>query len=268
MEIKFYINEQTYIADEIYINSATATQFTNYKRNSTSKAPRNIFSWQIMIKKQNIRKLDGKRYNQRTLINNISLYDYISWIAESNDSEPYQKVKTMNILSKQYALYYMSKNKHDYISSDSDFVLTDDPRISQKYVWVWFVSKKWKQATEETWPQVVVYDNFLPILPYFSCSAWFTRWASRFWRNDTPYLVSKLDPWWYCSDNKWNFAWHGVWLAGNWAATMAKKWYDYRQILQYYYDNITIQNLNTKQPIHIDISPKPKSTKIINLENK
>ena len=245
-KINIYNNEQIYKADKIIITPKTLTQFTNYQRNSRVKFPRNIFSWQIIIEKQNIRKLDGKWYEQRSVINKLPLYDYILWIAESNDNEPSEKMKMMTILTKQYALYYIDKkNEHAYISSGSNFALTDDPRISQKYIWAWFVSKKRWQAVNETRNQVIMYDDHLPILPYFSCSAWFTRWAEKFWRNDTPYLVGKLDPWWYCDDGKWNFAWHGVWVSGKWAATMAKKWYSYKQILQYYYDNIKITDLTS-----------------------
>ncbi|HBB03823.1 TPA: hypothetical protein DCZ39_02895 [Patescibacteria group bacterium] len=41
---------------------------------------------------------------------------------------------------------------------------------------------------------VIMYNGYVPILPYFSCSAGFTRSAKekRGW-NDTPYLQSKLD---------------------------------------------------------------------------
>ena len=122
-KINIYYNEQTYKADNIVINPNTTTQFTNYNRNSSSKTPRNIFSWQIIVKKQDIRKLDGNWYNAWTIINSLPLHDYIWWIAESNDNEPYEKVKMMTILTKQYALYYMNhKNEHLYISDRKSVV--------------------------------------------------------------------------------------------------------------------------------------------------
>lgn len=246
-KINIYANEQIYAVDQLYISprySSGTIQFKNYKRNSAAKLPWNIFSWSIIIKNQNIRKLDGKWYNMQTVINKLPLRDYLAGIAESNDNEPYEKVKAMTILSKQYALYYMNRNNtHLYISTWSDFIITDDARISQKYVWAWFTSKKRFQAISETWNQAITYNNRLPILPYFSCSAGITRWADRLWRNDTPYLVAKLDPRWYCDDGKWNFAWHGVGLSGKWAKAMADKWYSYRQILEYYYDGAKITNL-------------------------
>jgi peptidoglycan hydrolase-like amidase len=85
-----------------------------------------------------------------------------------------------------------------------------------------------------------MYDNYLPILPYFNCSAWFTLSAEeKRWWNDTPYLKSVYDFKW-CKD----FAWHWVWLAWKWAERFAQQWITYDQILKYYYDGIEIVNIN------------------------
>jgi peptidoglycan hydrolase-like amidase len=57
---------------------------------------------------------------------------------------------------------------------------------------------------------VILYDDYVPILPYFSCSAGFTWSAKEKWGwNDTPYLQSKLD-FAACFD----FSGHGVGLSG------------------------------------------------------
>ena len=84
-----------------------------------------------------------------------------------------------------------------------------------------------------------MYDWYLPILPYFSCSAWFTLSAKeKRWRSDTPYLQSTFD-FDTCSD----FLWHWVWLAWKWAERLAKKWLDYEWILKYYYNGIEVKEL-------------------------
>jgi peptidoglycan hydrolase-like amidase len=85
-----------------------------------------------------------------------------------------------------------------------------------------------------------MYNNYLPILPYFSCSAWFTLSAEeKWWWNDTPWLKSVYD-FGKCND----FIWHWVWLAWNWAERLAKQWVTYDKILKYYYNDISIQNIN------------------------
>ena len=99
---------------------------------------------------------------------------------------------------------------------------------------------KWYQALNATKNEIIMYDNFLPILPYFSCSAWFTlSGKEKWWWNDTPYLKSTYD-----FDTCSSFAWHWVWLAWRWAEWLAKQWLTYDQILKYYYDGIEIKKLN------------------------
>ncbi len=85
----------------------------------------------------------------------------------------------------------------------------------------WYINmKKWYIALTKTENKIVMYDNIVPILPYFSCSAWFTftAYEKRWWK-DTPYLQSRFDLW-ICSDKK--FSWHWVWLSWLWAERRAK----------------------------------------------
>jgi peptidoglycan hydrolase-like amidase len=85
-----------------------------------------------------------------------------------------------------------------------------------------------------------MYNNYLPILPYFNCSPGFTLSATeKRWWNDTPYLKSVYD-FSTCND----FIWHWVWLAWKWAERLAQQWITYDQILKYYYDGIEIKNIN------------------------
>ena len=145
----------------------------------------------------------------------------------------------MAMISKNYALFYMNKeNTHPSISQDANYTAIDDPDFFQKYVWAGLEKtlKKWYQALNATKDQIVMYDNYLPILPYFNCSPWFTLSAEekRGWI-DTPYLKSIYD-FDVCDD----FAWHWVGLAGKWAEWLAKQWMTYNQILEYYYDGIKI----------------------------
>jgi peptidoglycan hydrolase-like amidase len=103
----------------------------------------------------------------------------------------------------------------------------------QKYVWAWRekTSKMSANILSSIQKKVIMYADYVPILPYFSCSAWFT-WSAKekWWWIDTPYLVSKLD-FAACFD----FNGHWVWLSWKWAQYLAERWWTMERILQYYY---------------------------------
>jgi peptidoglycan hydrolase-like amidase len=136
------------------------------------------------------------------------------------------------------------QNVHPNIPTQATYNAVDNPNIFQKYVWAWLeqtLNKRYK-ALKSTENKIVMYDGYIPILPYFSCSAWFTYSASeKRWRTDTPYLQNKYDIW-ICSNNK--FSWHGVWLSGLGAERRASTFgRSYSDILQYYYPWIEIVNI-------------------------
>jgi peptidoglycan hydrolase-like amidase len=135
-------------------------------------------------------------------------------------------------------------NQHPNIPAQASYNAVDDSDIFQKYVWAWLEKtlKKWNTALSKTENKLIMYNWYVPVLPYFSCSAWFTFTAyEKRWRNDTPYLQSRFDLW-ICSDKK--FSWHWVWLSWLWAERRAKNfWRSYTDILKYYYPWIEIVNL-------------------------
>jgi peptidoglycan hydrolase-like amidase len=143
----------------------------------------------------------------------------------------------MALIIKNYTLFYL-KNQHPNIPSWADYQAIDDARIFQKYVWAWFekTSKSWLKALKATENEIILYNWYIPILPYFNCSPWFTFSAKeKFWWLDTPWLQSKLD-FYKCK----TFKWHWVWLSWKWAEILAKKWLNYKQILKRYFDGIKI----------------------------
>ncbi|HCY20678.1 TPA: hypothetical protein DIC40_02270 [Patescibacteria group bacterium] len=131
------------------------------------------------------------------MVNTLSFHKYLKGIVETNDSEDAEKIKTMNLISKGYALFYKnSKNKHPSIPDGAKYTAIDSPEMFQKYVGAG-VEKTLKTVpalVDEQKTEVIFYDNYLPILPYFNCSPGFTRSAKdkRGW-SDTPYLVSRID---------------------------------------------------------------------------
>ena len=218
-------------------------EISNYKRKSYVWIPWNTFKWKLSFEKWIYPLKNWEQKSDFIVINTLPFSEYMKWIVETNDTETLEKNKVMAMISKNYALFYLNKeNIHPSISQNANYSAIDDPDFFQKYVWAGLektLTKRYK-ALEATKNQIVIYNGYLPILPYFNCSAWFTLSAKeKWWWTDTPYLQSTLD-----FDSCDNFAWHGVWLSGKWAEWLAKKWLSYKDILEYYYTWIEISNID------------------------
>lgn len=216
------------------------TFITNYARKSYAGIAWNNFYGTLTISQQPVKLLDQDNIKtQYTLTNTLPFDLYLRGIIESNDTEPTEKIKTMALLSKNYILFYLDPaHRHPSIPTTASYNAVDDARIFQKYAGAWVDNTltKWKEALAATKNQVVTYNGNLAFLPYFSCSAGFTRSASeKYGRQDTPYLISVYDPS-PCTD----FNGHGVGLAGNGATYMANNKSSYKDIINYFYPGTTI----------------------------
>ena len=235
-------SDRSLSANKVSIKSANhnwVIEVSNYGRKSYAWIPRNTFKWSLIFEKWVYPLANGDKKSDFIVINTLPFSEYMRGIVETNDTETLEKNKVMAIISKNYALFYLNwKNIHPSIPESADYTAIDDPNFFQKYVWAGLEKtlKKRYQALEATKNQIVMYNGYLPILPYFNCSPGFTLSAEeKRWWNDTPYLKSIYD-FDACDD----FAWHWVWLAGKWAERLAKQWMTYDQILKYYYDGIEI----------------------------
>ena len=233
-------------ANKVSVKSSVngwSVKVSNYNRKSYIWIPWNSFKWSLIFEKWTYPLKNGEQKSDFIVINTLPFWDYMKWIVETNDTESLEKNKVMAMISKNYALFYMNKNNtHPSISPDADYTAIDDPDFFQKYVWAWLEKTltKWYQALNETKNQIIMYNGYLPILPYFNCSAGFTLSAEeKRWWNDTPYLKSVYD-FVACDD----FVWHWVGLAWRWAERFAQQWLTYDQILKYYYDGIEIKDIN------------------------
>ena len=239
------LNGKKYLEPNIRIQTKSneIIEIKNYSRVSYYKIPRNTFYGSLSFEKGQIKNLKtGKFDTQYTVVNTLPFHQYLKWIVETNDSENNEKIKAMNLISKWYALFYMNKkNKHPSIPDWAKYTAIDSPDMFQKYVGAW-LEKTLKTVpilVDQQKNELILYDNYLPILPYFNCSAWFTRSAKdKRWWSDTPYLVSRVDIE-KCSD----FNGHGVGLSGKWAQFFAQNWWTYKDILNYYYPWIQIINI-------------------------
>ena len=218
-------------------------KISNYNRKSYLWIPWNSFKGSLNFEKWTYPLKNGEQKSDFIVVNTLPFSEYMKWIVETNDTETLEKNKVMAMISKNYALFYLNKeNIHPSISADASYTTIDDPDFFQKYVWAGLektLTKRY-QALNTTKNQIIMYDWYLPILPYFNCSPGFTLSAEeKRWRNDTPYLKSVYD-FNVCND----FAGHWVGLAWKWAERFAQQWMTYDQILKYYYDGIEIVNIN------------------------
>ncbi|MDR0608397.1 MAG: hypothetical protein LBG52_08975 [Candidatus Peribacteria bacterium] len=199
IEAKVGIFSQLFLAKEITItaSSGESITITNYPRKSYAGIPRNTFLGSLIFKKDIYQTLEGKIMNDFVVINQLPFMEYLKGVVETNDQESLEKNNVMALIAKNYALFYLEKkNLHPNIPASSSYAAIDSPEMFQKYVGAGAEKtlKKRSQALEATKNQVILYAGTLPILPYFSCSAGFTRSAKeKRGRQDTPYLDAVYD---------------------------------------------------------------------------
>ncbi len=229
---------------EISSSSGGLVRVSNYTRKSYGGTAWNSFRGSLIRKKETIKNLTaGKFLDQAVVINRTSFDNYMKGIAETSDSDNIEKQTLVLLLTKMYTLFYINgQNSHPSIPAWVSYQAIDNPDMFQKYVWAWRENTSTMSASllADIQNKVVLYNGYVPILPYFSCSAGFTRSAKeKRWRNDTPYLQSKLD-----FGACFNFNGHGVGLSGKWAQYLAEKWRTLEQILKYYYPWVTLETIN------------------------
>lgn len=235
-----YINQQQHSVESFGITSPWLIEIVNYDR-AVGEYALNTFRWSLTFTQSGYYHLEEWEKQWRVMINTLPFSDYMAWIGESSNLQHPEKTKTLALLSKQYALWYLAwENRHPSIPEGVWYTAIDDPRSFQKYVWAWreWYSPQRQEIVKSVENTYVSYNNELPILPYFHCSWWFTRsWQEKRWRTDTPRLQSTRD---VIACESWQFEWHGVGLSGDWAERMAQAWVSMEEIVQWYYDGVEV----------------------------
>ncbi|MCX6824708.1 MAG: N-acetylmuramoyl-L-alanine amidase [candidate division SR1 bacterium] len=224
--------------------SGGLVRVNNYLRKSYGAVAWNSFRGSLIWKKESIKDLATGTFVDHTVVMNRTSFDnYMKGIAETSDTDNIDKQRLVLLLAKMYTLFYINgQNVHPSIPAGASYQAIDNPDMFQKYVGAGRekTSKMSAGLLSDIKNTVVLYNGYVPILPYFSCSAGFTRSAKEKWGwDDTPYLQSKLDfaP---CFD----FNGHGVGLSGKGAQFLADKGWTMEQILQYYYPGINLATTN------------------------
>ncbi len=240
--LNVFIDLKKYTSKNVYIQNNSIITMTNYDR-GVSGYPMNLFRGNISIHKDDYNNLDYGLINRYVIVDSVTLDDYLAGIGEASELQSEEKLKVMALLVKNYALFYIEgKNPHPSLPDGATYNAVDDPRIFQKYLGAGRESygQKWMDALRATKNEIITYDGYLPILPYFHCSAWYTRAGSEYFGwTDTPWLVSKLDP---ATCASGDFEGHGVGLSGDGAERLAQKWATYKEILKRYFEGISIDN--------------------------
>lgn len=175
------------------------------------------------------------------VINELPLESYVKGIAEVSNGDPTEKLKTMAILARTYALFYI---EIDEKFPGAPYDLNDDPEVCQKYLGYGYEdrSPNMASAVEETEGMVVTYEGELVKTPYFnSTDGTYTKSAEEVWGwTNTPYLVSVEDP--LCESDA--FSGHGVGLSGCGAEAAASAGNTYDEIIKYYYTGVEINHID------------------------
>ncbi len=174
-------------------------------------------------------------------INELPVEHYLLGLAEVSNTAHPEKQKTMAIIARSYAQYYLTKAQK---FPGMPYNLDDDPNSSQKYLGYGYEmrSPNFAAAVEATNNQVVTYQGEVVKTPYFNKSDGRTRSAQEVWGwTNTPYLVSVPDP--LCKSDDQKLSGHGVGLSGCGADGAAARGYTAEQILHYYYPGTIISTL-------------------------
>ncbi|MBU1019124.1 MAG: SpoIID/LytB domain-containing protein [Patescibacteria group bacterium] len=176
-----------------------------------------------------------------TVINELPLESYVKGIAEVSNGDPEEKLKTMAILARTYALYYI---EIDEKFPSEPYDLNDDPDVCQKYLGYGYEvrSPNMAAAVDSTEGIVVTYLGELVKTPYFNATdGTYTKSAQEVWGwTHTPYLVPVPDS--LCESDA--FSGHGVGLSGCGAGQAALNGSTFEEIIKYYYTGVSINHLD------------------------
>ena len=252
-------NKYTFIAKNIYnpIEILTAKRFPKYLTDEKKQKENNANKFRGILEfvyNENSKSAD--------IINELDIEQYIRGIGESASWTAFEKMKMQSILARSYAYFYMYSGFKKF--KDADYILTDSPANSQKYMGAGVTNgENWQKAAKETIGEILVDKNGdLFIAPYSTCSykqadgkVRRKTLAEAKWGEEKMIIngVEKLkfgkdvlqpvdDTFGECKEKQ--SGGHGVGLSGNGAEHMASKLGKKAlEIIQYYYQGVSIKNI-------------------------
>ncbi len=184
-------------------------------------------------------------------INELDIEKYMRGIAEESEDTEVEKLKTMAVLTRSYAMHYMQSKYKKYPSFPYD--ASDSPKEFQKYRGYGssLRAKNWKKAIDATKGEVLIYKDEVLKAAYFSCTDGKTKsvdevgFSQKYFQLTKDVYKSVNDPYGKNMDKyKRGLCGHGLGLSGQGASALAKRGYDYKEIINYYYNDIEIKYIN------------------------
>lgn len=224
---KCFTNDQLPMTNDHFVRLGSATSISEITSwNTQNNRFRGIIECRIV---------DG----QLTLINEVSLENYLKGLAEEPDTEPFEKQKAFAVAARSYAAHYMEDGNRKFPGKPYDG--DDSPARFQKYGGVNFEENnaRWVDAVEATSNVVLKVGDDIVKAAYYSSNDGRTRSPEENgWRNfpHTDVFQSKPDPW--CSG--FELRGHGVGMSGCGAEGQAEDGKTFTQILKYYYPGTLI----------------------------
>lgn len=177
-----------------------------------------------------------------TLINTVSLEDYMAGLAEEPDTEPWEKQRAFAIAARTYAAYYSDPLHQKFPGKPYDG--DDSPARFQMYGGIAFeeANPRWVEAVHDTAGEVLMKNNQVIRAPYFSADDGRTRTPEEAGWKNFPFaeiFTSKEDPW--CNGE--TLRGHGVGMSGCGSEGQANEGKTAEEILNYYYPGTTIEKL-------------------------
>ena len=172
------------------------------------------------------------------VINELPMEDYLKGLAETSDYSPVEFQKALATAARSYAYHhwenpYKHAKGHFTVDATYDQVYrgyNNEIRIP-----------RFASSVEATRGEIVHYENEPVFTPYYSRSDGRTRSYREVWGRDYGWLLSVAAP--YDAANENSLWGHGVGMACTDAIGMANDGKTWREIINYYYTNITLKKI-------------------------
>ncbi len=184
------------------------------------------------------------------LINELPLEDYLAGIAEISNGDPTEKVRTIIVAARSYALYYTGRDRK---FAGKPYDGSDDPDVFQKYLGYGYEKRSptTLENVRATTGQVIKLSGTIIKPWYFNQSTGRTLSALEYCEGrksrgeisstatckDIPYLQSVADP---GSEGREQRG-HGVGISGAGATYYAGLGWTHEQIIEYYLTGVKVE---------------------------
>ncbi len=217
---------KTWTLDSLSLKTNGVLEVVHYDRKFSDTTKYNQFRSQLNIYPETKDKL--------LVVNQLPIELYLRGLAEEPSTEPNEKKHAIHVLARSYAYVYSGEQRRKFKTNLYD--LEDDPATSQFYLgydWERFHAHQ-TRLLNDTSGEVLTYNNQAVIGPYFTQSSGSSssKWASQY-----PWTQGRELPY----DKGLEQKGHGVGLSGNSARKLAQKGHDYKEIIDYFFQNVEIE---------------------------